>query len=101
MATSSSSLRVLSIRPDLAIRRSLSGWTRPRLSRTSNALGIEQSDPVMDREIHHRVTQQFGPVAEAYVSSAGHANSAVLAELVELVRPDPSDRLLDIATGAG
>ncbi len=54
-----------------------------------------------DREIHNRVARQFGPNAAAYVSSAGHANAAVLAELVELVDPDPQDRLLDIATGAG
>jgi ubiquinone/menaquinone biosynthesis C-methylase UbiE len=55
----------------------------------------------MEHQIHHRVAQQFGPNAAAYASSAGHANAAVLEELVALVAPGPRDRLLDIATGAG
>ena len=52
-------------------------------------------------EIHEKVAGQFGPNAAAYATSAGHSNAAVLAGLVELVRPSSSDRLLDIATGAG
>lgn len=57
--------------------------------------------PVTDREIRHRVAQQFGPNAAAYVTSAGHADPKALAQLVELVKPVSEDRVLDIATGAG
>ena len=54
-----------------------------------------------DTSIHQKVSAQFGPNAAAYVSSAGHSNASVLAGLVELVAPSPTDTLLDIATGAG
>ena len=52
-------------------------------------------------DIHRKVSAQFAPTAALYATSAGHANLAVLAELVELTKPEPTDRLLDIATGAG
>jgi ubiquinone/menaquinone biosynthesis C-methylase UbiE len=44
---------------------------------------------------------QFANLAQAYAQSKGHANPEVLAMLVELVQPSPTDRLLDVATGSG
>jgi ubiquinone/menaquinone biosynthesis C-methylase UbiE len=54
-----------------------------------------------DQQIHEKVAAQFGPNAAAYVTSPSHANRDVLAQLVELTDPQPTDALLDIATGAG
>ena len=51
--------------------------------------------------IHERVKSQFGPVAERYTTSRTHANPEELARFVALARPEPSDRVLDVATGAG
>lgn len=48
-----------------------------------------------------RVREQFGANAAAYVSSPTHAQGASLARLVELVKPQPSWRVLDVATAAG
>ena len=47
------------------------------------------------------VQQQFGAHAAAYSTSTVHAKGASLARLVELVKPQPDWRALDIATGAG
>ncbi len=47
------------------------------------------------------VQQQFGAHAAKYASSTVHAKGASLARMVELVRPGPSWRALDVATGAG
>lgn len=44
---------------------------------------------------------QFGRNAEKYATSHVHAKGASLKRLVELVRPEASWRVLDIATGAG
>lgn len=43
---------------------------------------------------------QFGPVAETYLTSAVHASSDALAELVALVNPN-GGKVLDVGTGAG
>jgi len=51
--------------------------------------------------IHDLVAANFGPVAESYATSAGHANLSALQQLVALVEPKPTDVVLDIATGAG
>ncbi len=51
--------------------------------------------------IHELVAKNFGPVAASYATSPGHANVEALASLVELVGPQASDEVLDIATGAG
>jgi ubiquinone/menaquinone biosynthesis C-methylase UbiE len=48
-----------------------------------------------------RVLRQYGAVGDAYVRSAGHAGGNDLARLVEVVRPQPHERALDIATGGG
>ena len=45
--------------------------------------------------------QRFGAAAADYATSALHARGASLARLVELARPEPSWRVLDVATGAG
>ena len=50
---------------------------------------------------YHKVQSQFGPNAAAYGSSKVHAQGPGLARLVELTRPQPDWRVLDVATGAG
>jgi len=47
------------------------------------------------------VQKQFGTNAAAYVTSAVHAKGDSLKRLVELVKPEPHWRALDIATAAG
>jgi ubiquinone/menaquinone biosynthesis C-methylase UbiE len=54
-----------------------------------------------ETETHKLVQAQFGPVAEAYTVSVGHANPDALQLVVELAQPQPTDRALDVATGAG
>jgi SAM-dependent methyltransferase len=50
---------------------------------------------------HTKVQTQFGPNAAAYGRSAVHAQGPGLMRLVELTRPQPEWRVLDVATGAG
>lgn len=52
-------------------------------------------------EAHRRVQSQFGAAAAAYTTSVGHSSSPKLAQVVELARTRPTDRALDVATGAG
>jgi len=47
------------------------------------------------------VRAQFGRSAAAYASSDVHARGDSLAILVDLVQPEPTWRVLDVATGAG
>lgn len=47
------------------------------------------------------VQQKFGAAASDYALSAVHAHGPSLARVVELVAPQPSWRVLDVATGAG
>lgn len=47
------------------------------------------------------VRDQFGPSAQAYVTSERHARGPDLARLVELAAPRGDEVFLDIATGAG
>jgi ubiquinone/menaquinone biosynthesis C-methylase UbiE len=47
------------------------------------------------------VQRQFGAHAQSYATSPGHAKGASLGRLIELVRPQPHWRALDVATGAG
>jgi len=54
-----------------------------------------------DAAAKDRVRAQFGAAGDAYVRSAGFAVADDLARMVELARPLPTDRLLDIATGGG
>lgn len=51
--------------------------------------------------IHDRVSAQFGAVAAAYTTSPVHSDPESLRRVVELAKPQPTDRALDIATGAG
>lgn len=48
-----------------------------------------------------RVLAQYGSVGDAYVRSTGFSVANDLARMVELARPVPTDRVLDIATGGG
>lgn len=48
-----------------------------------------------------RVQEQFGNKATAYAVSAIHASPLSLAQLVEVLNPQPAWRVLDLATGAG
>lgn len=55
----------------------------------------------MSQEIYDKVKSSFGPNAHAYTVSKGHADTNALAKLVQQVGPRPSDKVLDIGTGAG
>ena len=54
-----------------------------------------------ERAIRSRVQAQFGDKADAYATSAIHADPAHLVRLLDLVQPQPGWRVLDVATGAG
>ncbi len=47
------------------------------------------------------VQQQFTKTAEAYATSLTHARGASLDRIVELTQPQPTQRVLDVATAAG
>lgn len=47
------------------------------------------------------VRAQFGPNAAAYATSPTHAKGASRGRLVDLLAPQPTERALDVATGAG
>jgi ubiquinone/menaquinone biosynthesis C-methylase UbiE len=47
------------------------------------------------------VQQQFGATATHYLTSKPHAKGKSLERLVELLKPQPTWRVLDVATGAG
>src|SRR5438876_2210586 len=47
------------------------------------------------------VQEQFGAAAAHYLTSKPHAQGKSLERLVELARPQPTWRALDVATGAG
>lgn len=48
-----------------------------------------------------RVQAQFSASAEAYATSEIHAKGLSLGRMLELTRPQPEWRMLDVATGAG
>jgi ubiquinone/menaquinone biosynthesis C-methylase UbiE len=48
-----------------------------------------------------RAQDQFGPVAELYVRSKGHAEGDDLERIVVLSGATPADHVLDVATGGG
>src|SRR5436305_11892043 len=52
-------------------------------------------------KIKQLAQDQFGPVAQQYVTSAIHAHGDDLARMIELAQPRGDERLLDIATGGG
>lgn len=54
-----------------------------------------------DPDTKDRVVAQFGPRAEAYVTSRTHADPEVLQQLMEQLEPAPKGIALDIATGGG
>jgi ubiquinone/menaquinone biosynthesis C-methylase UbiE len=47
------------------------------------------------------VRQRFAPVAANYATSAFHADRGRLDEVVALAQPEPTDVVLDVATGTG
>ena len=55
----------------------------------------------MSAEIKKKVQSQFGQNAEAYATSTVHVRGASLSRIVELARPEATDRALDVATAAG
>ncbi len=55
----------------------------------------------MSSASRQRVQTQFGDKADAYAASAIHAGRETLGRLVELLQPQESWRVLDVATGAG
>lgn len=54
-----------------------------------------------DQQPQDLVRRQFGPNAANYATSAVHAKGASLGRIVELLQPEPTWRLLDIAAAAG
>lgn len=52
-------------------------------------------------EAQDRVRAQYGKVGDAYVRSRGHAGGNDLERMLALAEPQPTDTLLDIATGGG
>lgn len=55
----------------------------------------------MSKSTKEQVQAQFGANAAAYATSEIHAKGASLARLVELLRPQPTWQVLDVATAAG
>jgi ubiquinone/menaquinone biosynthesis C-methylase UbiE len=55
----------------------------------------------MTEEARDAAREQFSQVADAYVTSESHANGDDLPLLAEWLDPQPSWRVLDIATGGG
>ncbi len=51
--------------------------------------------------IQTHVESQFSPHAASYAVSAVHADADALQKLVDLVQPNSTDEVLDVATGAG
>src|SRR5438034_361299 len=50
---------------------------------------------------YEKTRQQFGAVAEKYVTSKVHAEGESLQLMVAMARPKATDRVLDVGTGAG
>ncbi len=48
-----------------------------------------------------RVRAQYASVGDAYVKSVGHATGSDLQRMIERAAPQPTERMLDIATGGG
>jgi ubiquinone/menaquinone biosynthesis C-methylase UbiE len=55
----------------------------------------------MSDELKAQAQSQFGASADAYATSHIHAKGDSLAVLLDLVKPQPHWRMLDVATGAG
>jgi len=60
-----------------------------------------KENTMQDSTIKNLVQEQFGAVAERYVTSVTHARGSDLARMIELARPQGDERMLDIATGGG
>jgi ubiquinone/menaquinone biosynthesis C-methylase UbiE len=53
------------------------------------------------KDIKQLAREQFGKTAEAYAMSRIHAHGEDLPRLVEITQPNGTEKLLDVATGAG
>jgi len=62
---------------------------------------MEQETAAAHEAQHERARQQFGAVAEKYVTSKVHAEGLSLQLMVDMAKPNPTDRALDVGTGAG
>jgi ubiquinone/menaquinone biosynthesis C-methylase UbiE len=62
---------------------------------------VPEGEIAMTESAKERVRRQYGAVGDAYVRSPLHAAGDDLARLVEAMRPQPDERLLDVATGGG
>jgi SAM-dependent methyltransferase len=62
---------------------------------------IASKEPITMNRPRTTVQEQFGPNAEAYVRSKGHAEGDDLERIVELSGATGTDTVLDIATGGG
>ena len=62
---------------------------------------IDEESANQANTVHDRVQAQFGAAASAYTTSVGHGDQTMLQRVVDLARPERSDRVLDVATGAG
>ncbi len=62
---------------------------------------IEDDGGNQSNKVHDRVQAQFGAAAPAYTTSVGHGDQTMLQHVVDLARPERSDHVLDVATGAG
>ncbi|MBN1681208.1 MAG: methyltransferase domain-containing protein [Anaerolineae bacterium] len=55
----------------------------------------------MSQHTKNLAQHQFGTHADGYVSSPVHARGYSLTRLIELIEPQPGQRVLDLATGGG
>ncbi len=64
---------------------------------------MDANSPTTDDldDAKRKVKAQYGTVGDAYVTSKGHATGSDLARMVEVANPQPTDLLVDIATGGG
>ncbi|HEU0165646.1 MAG TPA: methyltransferase domain-containing protein, partial [Thermomicrobiales bacterium] len=62
---------------------------------------ITSTDSSPRDDAKERVKAQYGSVGDAYVTSKDHAGGDDLARMVEVANPQPTELLIDIATGGG
>jgi ubiquinone/menaquinone biosynthesis C-methylase UbiE len=66
-----------------------------------NSVQTDEGKPRIVNDQHQLVQNQFGGTASSYATSATHNDAAVLADLVNIVGPTSTEKLLDIASGPG
>src|SRR6202022_3176660 len=78
--------------PESARISNLTFWPDQRATAFCMILFSDMSDDVR---------KAFAPVAANYVTSSYHAGKEQLDEALAVARPEPRDRVLDVATGTG